>query len=233
MTSGTPPARNTRTVGCGPFGSASTRRGTWRLTAIQSSTVGRRSPAACAMAGTCSSRFVDPPNAACTAMALPIAASVSTSRDDAPERRSGAPRRAPIAAPRRARSAAPTARAPRAARSARALRRRPARSRPCRGTGSRRRATRTRGTRARRPPRARAARTRSARRSSARRRRPRRRSAAASRRPAPRRPAGRACRRAPSASPAAPCRRSPRRSPPRRVGSDRISRRSTIAASFR
>ena len=42
ITSGTPPARKTRTVGCGPFGSASTSRGTRRFTASQSSTVGRR-----------------------------------------------------------------------------------------------------------------------------------------------------------------------------------------------
>ena len=43
ITSGTPPARNTRTVGWfrGPFGRASTSRGTARLTRRQSSTVGR------------------------------------------------------------------------------------------------------------------------------------------------------------------------------------------------
>ena len=68
MTSGTPPARKTRTVGwpTGPLGRTSTRRGTWRLTAIQSSTVGRRRPAEWAMAGMCNSRFVEPPNAAWT-----------------------------------------------------------------------------------------------------------------------------------------------------------------------
>ena len=67
-------------MGCGPFGSESTSRGTRRFTPIQSSTVGRVRPAACAMAGMCSSRLVDPPNAACTAIALRIAASVRMSR---------------------------------------------------------------------------------------------------------------------------------------------------------
>ncbi len=53
MTSGTPPARNTWIVGwCrGPFGSASTMRGTRRLMSVQSRAVGRRRPAACAIAG--------------------------------------------------------------------------------------------------------------------------------------------------------------------------------------
>ena len=48
ITSGTPPARNTRTVGCmrGPLGRTSTRRGTRRLTSAQSSARGRRRPAA-------------------------------------------------------------------------------------------------------------------------------------------------------------------------------------------
>ena len=84
MTSGTPPARNARTVGCGPLGSVSTRRGTRRFTAIQSSTVGRRSPAAWAMAGRCNSRFVEPPNAACTTIAFLTAASVTMSRPRMP-----------------------------------------------------------------------------------------------------------------------------------------------------
>jgi len=88
MTSGTPPARNARTVGCGPLGSVSTRRGTRRFTRIQSSTVGRRKPAAWAMAGRCSSRFVEPPNAACTTIALATAASVTTSRTAIPRRAS-------------------------------------------------------------------------------------------------------------------------------------------------
>ena len=46
MTSGTPPARKTRTVGwsTGPFGSTSTSRGTRAVHAIQSSTVGPRQP---------------------------------------------------------------------------------------------------------------------------------------------------------------------------------------------
>jgi hypothetical protein len=79
ITSGTPPAMNTCTVGCpfGPFGSASTRRGVARLTRIQSSTVGGLRPAAAAMAGMCSRRFVEPPNAACTSIAFSIAALVT------------------------------------------------------------------------------------------------------------------------------------------------------------
>ena len=78
ITSGTPPAMNTCTVGWsrGPFGSASTSRGVARLTRSQSSTVGGRSPAACAMAGTCSRRLVEPPNAACSSIAFSIARGV-------------------------------------------------------------------------------------------------------------------------------------------------------------
>ena len=78
MTSGTPLARYARTVGWsyGPLGRTLTSRGTSRLTACQSSAVGRRSPAVKAMAGMCSSRFVEPPKAAWTHMALRIAASV-------------------------------------------------------------------------------------------------------------------------------------------------------------
>ena len=41
-----------------------------RFTSAQSSTVGRRSPAACAIAGMCRMRFVEPPNAACTTMRI-------------------------------------------------------------------------------------------------------------------------------------------------------------------
>ena len=37
---------------------------------VQSARSGRRSPAQCAIAGICSSRFVDPPNAACVTIAL-------------------------------------------------------------------------------------------------------------------------------------------------------------------
>ena len=53
ITSGTPPAKNTRIVGwpTGPFGRASTIRGTFRLIAVQSSTVGLVSPAWNATAG--------------------------------------------------------------------------------------------------------------------------------------------------------------------------------------
>ena len=69
---------NTCTVGWwrGPFGSASTSRGVARLAAIQSRTVGRARPAACAIAGTCSSRLVEPPNAACTSNAFSTASRV-------------------------------------------------------------------------------------------------------------------------------------------------------------
>ena len=63
ITSGTPPARNTRRVVWGPLGKASTNRGTCRLTRIQSSIDGCSSPAACATAGRCNRRFVDPPKA--------------------------------------------------------------------------------------------------------------------------------------------------------------------------
>ena len=81
MTSGTPPARKTWIVGWwrGPLGRASTMRGTRRLTSVQSRAVGRRRPAACAIAGTCRMRFVDPPNAACVTIALWIDASVRMS----------------------------------------------------------------------------------------------------------------------------------------------------------
>ena len=50
-----PPAKKARTVGwwVGPLGITLTRRGVRRLMAIQSSTVGRRRPAAWAMAGMC------------------------------------------------------------------------------------------------------------------------------------------------------------------------------------
>ena len=86
ITSGTPPARNTRIVTCptGPFGSTSTRRGVLAFTSIQSSAAGRGSPAAWAMAGTCSSRLVDPPKAAWTTIALRRAAGVSTFRTVVP-----------------------------------------------------------------------------------------------------------------------------------------------------
>ena len=141
--------------GCrGPFGSASTRRGTARLTRRQSSTVGRRRPAAWAIAGMwmqqvrrAAERGVDEhrvldrlvgEHVVERAPVLPLA--VHGAR--------------PSGGRRRARSAGPRARAPRAARSARAPRRRPARSPPCRGTGSRRRAWRRRGSRGRPPPRA-------------------------------------------------------------------------------
>ena len=82
ITSGTPPARNTCTVGNirGPLGSASTRRGTCALIRAQSSTVGRRKPAENAIAGKCRIKFVDPPKAACVTIALCRLAAVSTSR---------------------------------------------------------------------------------------------------------------------------------------------------------
>ncbi len=82
ITSGTPPAWNTCTVGwCrGPFGSASTRRGTRRLMAVQALASGRVNPAACATAGRWRIRFVEPPKAACVTIALCSAASVRMSR---------------------------------------------------------------------------------------------------------------------------------------------------------
>lgn len=88
MISGTPPARNTRTVGwpTGPFGRASTKRGVVRLTAFQSSTVGRLRPAVNATAGMCSSRLVLPPQAAWTTIALRTAASVRMSLSLMPRR---------------------------------------------------------------------------------------------------------------------------------------------------
>ena len=88
ITSGTPPARKTRTVGwfSGPFGRASTRRGTARFTRRQSAAVGRTSPAACATAGTWIRRFVEPPNAACASIAFSSASCVRTSASVRPSR---------------------------------------------------------------------------------------------------------------------------------------------------
>ena len=87
MTSGTPPARKTRTVvwPTGPLGSASTSRGTVRLMRSQSSNVGRRRPAACAIAGTCNSRLVDPPTAAWTTIAFSMACCVRMSLQRIPD----------------------------------------------------------------------------------------------------------------------------------------------------
>ena len=78
ITSGTPPAMKTCTVGWprGPLGRASTRRGVARLTRCQSLTVGGVIPAAWAIAGICNSRLVDPPKAACTSMAFSMACCV-------------------------------------------------------------------------------------------------------------------------------------------------------------
>ena len=86
MTSGTPPDAYSTDVGCptGPLGSTSTIRGVSLLTRFQSSTPMRLRPAACAMAGVCSSRFVEPPHAACTTMAFSKAASVRMSCDVTP-----------------------------------------------------------------------------------------------------------------------------------------------------
>ena len=69
-------------VGCpfGPLGRQSTMRGICRLSVIQSSAVGLGNPAACAIAGRCRIRLVEPPNAACTIMALRMEASVRMSR---------------------------------------------------------------------------------------------------------------------------------------------------------
>ena len=81
-TSGTPPARKTRTVGWfrGPFGRTSTRRGTARFTRCQSATVGTGNPAACAIAGRWRTRFVEPPKAAWTSMAFSTASAVRMRR---------------------------------------------------------------------------------------------------------------------------------------------------------
>ena len=110
ITSGTPPARKTRTVGwsTGPLGSTSTSRGTCRLTSSSPRPSGARSPAACAIAGMCSSRFVEPPNAAWTTIALRTAASVRMSRVVRPRAASDVNARAPSAGPCRARSAGRT-----------------------------------------------------------------------------------------------------------------------------
>ena len=178
----------------------------------------------------CSSRLVEPPKAACTTIALRIAASVRMSRDaSACARASCSTARARLRAPCRARSAGPMARAPSAAASGPALRRRLATWPPCRGTGSRR------------PAMAQARQPSSAASSSVispwAKRAPidwtlpgvlARRSAAASRRRARGRRADRARRPAPSSSPAGPCRRWPRRARPCACGSERISRRSTM-----
>ena len=86
MTSGTPPAKKARTVtwNSGPLGSTSTKRGTARLIRSQSSTAGRFSPAAWAMAGTCKIKFVEPPKAAWTTMALCSACSVTNACEQMP-----------------------------------------------------------------------------------------------------------------------------------------------------
>ena len=60
----------------GPLGSTSTSRGTWRLMRSQSCTVGRGKPAAWAIAGMCNSKLVEPPKAACTTIALWMAPGV-------------------------------------------------------------------------------------------------------------------------------------------------------------
>ena len=57
-------------VTSGAYVGTSTGRGVFRLTSAQSSTLGRGSPAAKAMAGTWSRRLVEPPKAAWTVMAF-------------------------------------------------------------------------------------------------------------------------------------------------------------------
>ena len=96
MTSGTPPARKTWMVAKlrGPLGSASTRRGTRRLTWAQSAAVGRPRPAAWAMAARCRIRLVDPPKAACVTIAFRSAASVTMSRIGMPRASSSSAARA-------------------------------------------------------------------------------------------------------------------------------------------
>ena len=109
ITSGTPPARNTWTVGWlrGPFGSASTRRGTLPVDLGPVAGGGPRSPAAWAIAGTCSSRFVDPPNAACVTIAFRSDASVQDVADAHAAAPAASSEREPSAARDRARSAVP------------------------------------------------------------------------------------------------------------------------------
>ena len=165
-----------------------------------------------------------------------IAASVRTSSSvQAALRRMAAAPRGPSGGPCRARSAGRRGRARRAAGSGRAPRRRPATWRRCRGTGSRRRASaQARQPRSAASSQRRARRARSGRRSiwilpaSSPTRRRQRHAAGHedARQVARRRPA-------PASSPAGPCRTSPTPSTPRRRGSERISRRKTIAASLR
>ena len=122
--------------------SAARRRGAARarLTPLQSSTVGPRSPAAWAIAGMCSSRFVEPPNAAWTSHRVVDrrgGEDVASVRPSAPLASAPRARRPPrhVEPDRLARRRERGVRQ----RSARAPRRRPARSPRCRGTGSRRR----------------------------------------------------------------------------------------------
>ncbi len=130
----------------GPLGSASTRRGTWRLTRVQSSTVGRaqaggdRRWRAGAESGWSSRRRPRAPPWRCAPRP-----SVRMSRMAQAARFHCHARRAPSGAPCRARWAGRKAPARSAAAPCRAPRPPPAKWPPCPGTGSRRRARRRRG----------------------------------------------------------------------------------------
>ena len=219
----------------GPFGSASTSRGTCRLIARP---VRPRSDAAVRRRARSPGRAAAGSSSRRTPRARPSRCaptpSVRMSRDRAAPRRQRRPARAPIGAPCRARSADPTAPAPSAAATCPAPRRPPATSPPCRGTGSRRPAS----AHARQPSSAASSSDQIAVREAradrlhlarilARRRRQRHAARHEHARQIARSPP------APSSSPAAPCRTSRRPARRCRVGSDRISRRKTIAASLR
>ena len=100
ITSGTPPAMKTCTVGWlrGPLGSESTMRGTWRLTRAQSWRAGRLSPAEKATAERCMIRLVEQPKAACSTRPFSIERGVRMSASVRPAsswvRRARAARRA-------------------------------------------------------------------------------------------------------------------------------------------
>ena len=117
----------------------------WRLMWVQSSAVGRCSPAAWAMAGMCSRRLVEPPKAAWTTMALSMEAWVRMSRVPRLQLAAGAGWRGRSGGRRRARWAGRRGRARCGAGRGPGLRRRLARWRRCPGTGSRRRGRRRRG----------------------------------------------------------------------------------------
>ena len=111
ITSGTPPARKTRTVGMRGRSAGVDEARHARLTSIQSSTVGRGSPAAWAMAGHVQQQVRRAAEGRVDGHGV---AERAVGHDVAPVRPRAIwreQRRAPSGAPRRARSAGPTARA--------------------------------------------------------------------------------------------------------------------------